>query len=55
MKEVDGTMVGISDINAAAAAAYIYDIAGRAVSAGNAHGGLFVQKNGGKVRKVLVK
>ncbi len=56
LKEVDGTMVGISDINAAAAAAaYIYDIAGRAVSAGNAHGGLFVQKNGGKVRKVLVK
>ncbi len=58
LKEVDETMVGISNVDAAAdtsADTYIYDITGRAVSADNAHGGLFVQKNGGKVRKVLVK
>jgi len=58
LKEVDETMVGISDINASAgtdSGACVYDIMGRAVSAGNAHGGLFVRKDGGKVRKVLVK
>ncbi len=58
LKEVDDTMTGIGDVRVAgssAAPSATYDIAGRAVSAANAHGGIYIRRSGSTVRKVLVK
>ena len=58
IKDVDGTMTSIDKVNGAQAATEptaVYDIAGRAVSASSARGGIYIRKYGNKVSKVLVR